>query len=131
VARSYHVAVVALAAECDSKWLDNLLSRHRMRGVDNRRQGTARKVSLNGVVHIAVTRHLVDALAMPAARALEVATQLCSSAAGEAALGNGLTLQLDLPRLQRELERRLREAAEVVVAPRRGRPPRNAKRPHR
>src|SRR5215208_636980 len=127
MARSYHTAAVALAIECDSKWIDNLLSRHPLRGVNRGRQGTARRVTLIGLYHIAVTRHLVQTLGMPLARSVDVAARLCSSASGEVRLGHGLTLHIDLSRLQRELERRLREAAEVVVAPRRGRPPRIGK----
>ena len=130
MARFYHVAVASVATGSDIRWLDNLLSRHRLRGVERAGQGQVRKISFTGLVHIMVVRHLTETFGMTMTRAVEVAARLSASGDHQMALGAGLTLHLDLARLQRDLEHRIRDAAEIVVAPRRGRPPRIRKSRH-
>ena len=71
--RSYHVATVAVALECPTKWVDNILSRHELPGVTRERQGISRRVSFEGLVHLGLVQALTADLGLPFAAAVRFA----------------------------------------------------------
>lgn len=128
MARSYSVAAVAFAIAAEPKWVDNLIARHDVPGVDRRGRGVELGVSPLGVLTIAATRRLVVDLGVPVAVALPLAGRLVADPAGTTRVGGALAVRLDRHALERDLAARLVEAAEAIAPRRRGRPPRH--RPH-
>jgi hypothetical protein len=120
--RSYHVAAAALALGVRSRALDNILVAHAVPGVTRSRQGVSRQLSVHAVVLIGIARKLAAAAGIPLSRAL-VLGRAAMDAGGTLPLDSGLVLSVDVAMLGRGIEARLAEAAEVVVPPRRGRPP--------
>ena len=118
--RAFDVTAAAIALEVTPKWLDNLLSHHRIPGVVGGRQGVRRRLQPRAVLHIAVIIHLCRELGMPVRRALGTAQSLLEH--GRVVAG-GLELRMDVTRLGWELDARLADAAESASLRRRGRPP--------
>jgi len=123
MARHYHVAAASVALECSPKWLDNLLSRNAIPGVARERQGVSRRVSAEALVRLAVIRTLIEDLAIATPAAIALSERLCSDEGGSCVLPSGLSIQVDLARVRRELDRRLLDSSEIAPPPRRGRPP--------
>ena len=124
MARSYDVAAASLAVGAPIKWVDNLLSRHSVDGVDQGGQGTTRRLAPRAVLRIAVIRILVDSLGLSVARALPIAERICASPAHAADLGDEMgAITVDIPRLERQLAGRLADAVESAPRRARGRPP--------
>lgn len=121
MARAYTVGTVALALSIPKKWVDNVLSHYVVGGVVQRRQGVSRKVSLDGVVNLALAANLIQDLEIPTPNALRLAAML-TAAGGHHRTKAGIGIQLDLPRLRAALEARLAEAVEITPIPKRGRP---------
>ena len=124
MARLYHVDIARYAAAADHKWVDNLLSHFELPGVEGGRQGSARRISVDGIQHIALVRLLTR-------RARPLASQRRSP--GDATPGrqlgsarasrDGLELRLDLEQLSFEhVERSIADGVESVTPARRGRP---------
>ena len=125
--RSYHVGVAGLVAEADPKWIDNLLSHYRLPGVGRVRQGVARLITVEGLLHIVVIRELVSRGGLTTSAAVQLATRLLASSSRRVSFVEGLEVRLDLERLRRMVEHRIGEAAELSAPARRGRPPRGAR----
>src|SRR3954467_11769011 len=123
MARAYTIATAALAVQTSPKWLDNILSHHRVLGVLQERQGVARRITIDGLLTIAIARTLAAGFGVPVSRALEIAQQLLSS---EGTLTTGsLKLDLEVAGLRSRVIADLERAVEVAPLPRRGRPPKN------
>lgn len=124
--RAYTVATVALALRVRPKWIDNVLSHHKVRGVSQARQGIPRRLNREAVSVLAVTLRLTAALRVPLGHALAIAETLVATREGEAQreLGRGGRLVFDLGALENEVAALLADAAEIAPIPRRGRPPR-------
>jgi hypothetical protein len=122
--RAYTIATAALTLEIPIKWLDNTLSHIRVPGVQQKRQGVARRITIDGLLTLAVATVLTGELGIPLARAIELAGQLTASG-GRYASPQGVSLQLNLAELRAGLLQRLENAVEMAPAPRRGRPPEN------
>ena len=123
MARSYDAAVTALAVRAPFKWIDNLLSRHRVPGVEQGPQGATRRLSPSAILQVAIIRLLNEELEIPIRRAVELAAELTTTG-GSHTLSHGtgrLSLQLDT--LERTIASRLADAVETAPRPRRGRPP--------
>jgi hypothetical protein len=120
----YHVGVAAVTASADEKWIDNLLARFDLPGVDRSRQGVARRISLLGLKHIVLIRWLGRELGVPLPTAVSVATRALASADGSVAVAPGVELRIDVARLSAEVDELLADAVESIVPARRGRPPR-------
>jgi hypothetical protein len=125
MARAYTVGTVALALAIPIKWIDNVLSHHALPGVFQQRQGVSRKVSLEGVLQLALAIDLIQDLQVPTPDSLHLAA-LLTEAGGNYRTKAGISIEVDLPRIRVHLETRLAEAVEVAPIPRRGRPPRMA-----
>ena len=118
----YHVGIAAVAASADHKWIDNLLARFELPGVDRSRQGVARRISAIGLRHIVLIRWLTKGLGITTASAVTLAKQALASSDGVIAVLPGLEIRVDLAGLSREVDSLLVEAVESLVPARRGRP---------
>ena len=124
MARAYTIATAALTLEMPIKWLDNTLSHIRVPGVQQERQGVARRITIDGLLTLAVAIVLTSELGLPLAHAIEMAGQLTASGGRYTSRG-GMSLQLNLEELKASLLERLENAVEMAPVPRRGRPPGN------
>ncbi|MEO8911094.1 MAG: hypothetical protein ABI408_12850 [Gemmatimonadaceae bacterium] len=124
MARAYTVATAALALGIPPKWLDNVLSHHRIAGVVQERQGIPRKLSIDGLMVLALTVFMIEELELSTARAIKIAQEFLKNA-GAYESPMGLRLSLDLPAFRATLLERLENAVEIAPAPRRGRPATN------
>jgi hypothetical protein len=122
--RAYTVATAALALDVPSKWVDNILSHHTVRGVEQQRQGVSRKLGIDGLLVLALTTFLIQELGAPAPKAIGIAEALLGNK-GRYQSPGGLSLSLDLSAFQIGLLERLENAVETAPVPRRGRPPAN------
>jgi hypothetical protein len=123
----YNTTTTALALNIPLKWLDNLLSHHKIPGVHQAKQGIPRRLSPEALEIIAVT-HALSQSGLPIPTALELSHTLCTTPESPIALTPFLTLSLDIPLLRRTLSNHLTRAIEIAPTPQRGRPP---KRPMR
>jgi hypothetical protein len=122
--RFYDVAVASLAIDAPLKWTDNVLSQHDVPGVATARRGIARRIPHTTLLHLALTRELHAVLGLSVREALPLARQLLS-AEGDLGIARGsVRIVLDRARLDRAVERRLRDALESAPMPRRGPPAR-------
>jgi len=126
MSRLYHVEIARHAADAEHKWVDNLLSHFDIPGVESRCQGVARRISLDGIHHVALIRRLNRELRIPVAAAVSVACRLLASHSDRETAGSVIVLHLDRAALKHEIDRRVNEAVEVSAPARRGRPPRRA-----
>jgi hypothetical protein len=120
--RAFVVAAVALAMHVDRKLLDNVLSRHAVRGTAKGRQGRSRRITPETVLTLAITLDLMHALSLTAAAAIALAERVIDAPQGELQLMDGMTLRVNVERTTREVAERLRDVGESVVPRRRGRP---------
>lgn len=120
--RGYTVVTSAVALGVDYKWLDNLLSHHRVAGVKQARQGVARTLPYPALRIIAIALELTAGLQVPLPRALAWGVRLSQN--DNPATDGNLTVAIDLETLDRWLLERLAYAVEVAPVPRRGRPAR-------
>ena len=122
--RAYTVATAALALGVPVKWVDNILSHHKLAGIRQHRQGVSRHLSVEGLVVLALTAVLVDQLGLPTTRAIVVATEIIKGN-GRYTSGQRLSVEIDLASFRTELLDKLESAVEIAPVPRRGRPPEN------
>ena len=124
MARAYTLATAALTLEMPAKWLDNTLSHIRVPGVHQERQGVARRISVDGMLILAVAALLINELGVPLGTAIEMAERLAGNG-GEYKSPGGVVIRLDLQLLRSTMLERLENAVEIAPVPRRGRPPKN------
>src|SRR5688500_4302948 len=124
--RGYSVATAALALDVDPKWLDNLLSQHRVPGVAQSRQGVQRRVQPAALHLIATASALNRDFQIPVAAALRLAQALWagvaphdSEAPSEVVQGD-LTVSVNRGALRHRMQTALAEALEIAPRPRRG-----------
>ena len=124
MARAYTIATAALALGTSVKWLDNVLSHNRVSGVAQERQGISRRLTVEGLLVLALAVLLIQELGLPTPRAIVLAEDLAKNE-GRYMAQQGLNLALDLPSFRIRLLERLENAVEIAPVPKRGRPPRN------
>jgi hypothetical protein len=122
MARAYTIATAALTLGTSVKWLDNVLSHNRVSGIARERQGISRRLTVEGLVGLALTVLLVRELGLPTAKAITVAENLAKSE-GRYIAQQWLILTLDLSSFRADLLDRLESAVEIAPVPKRGRPP--------
>ena len=122
--RAYTVAAAALALGTSVKWLDNVLSHNRVPGVSQERQGVSRRLTVEGLLVLAMAVLLIQELGMPTPRAIALAEDLAHNE-GRYTVQQGLNLALDLTAFRALLLEKLEAAVEIAPVPRRGRPPLN------
>lgn len=105
------------------KDLDNILSRHSVRGFERGTRGLARRISLDSIEQVAIAIDLARDFSIPISLALAFAEQALASREGVVTSPDGhLAIHADLDRIRKDLHGRLSEAIEYVIPPRRGRP---------
>jgi hypothetical protein len=124
MARAYTIATAALALGTSIKWLDNVLSHNRVPGVAQERQGVSRRLTVEGLVILALAVLLIQQLGLPTPKAIALAEDLARNE-GRHTAPEGLSLDLDLLSFRARLLERLENAVEIAPVPRRGRPPLN------
>jgi len=122
--RAYTVATAALAIGMPIKWVDNILSHNKLIGIRQERQGVARRLSVEGLLVLALTALLIRELGLSTAKAIIAAEEIVNSG-GRYSAAQGLSIELDLAAFQSGLLEQLEHAVEVAPIPRRGRPPKN------
>ena len=123
MARSYSVRLAALTTGVDSKWIDNLVSRHDLPGISRLRRGVERRISDDGLLAIELVRILNLELGVSTTAAVSIAaTMMAPHTGGQFRTASGLTVQLPLGELEARLRARLGEALEFVARVPRGRP---------
>ena len=122
--RAYTVATAALALGMPLKWVDNVLSHNKIGGIRHERQGIARRLSIEGLLTLALTALLIHELEVSTSRAIAIAEGIIE-ANGRHVCSDGLSVEINLPTFQASLLERLENAVEVAPVPRRGRPPTN------
>lgn len=128
LARSYDVAIAALTVGVPHKWVDNLLSRHQLTGVQCARQGVTRRLSQDALSTIAIVWMLTEELGLPVTRAVEIAERLTTSGDARLTFGEGsVLLAIDRAAVGRQVADRMAEAIESAPRRRRGRPPKDTK----
>ena len=122
--RAYTVAATAVTLGVTRKWVDNVLSHHRVDGVHQARQGILRRVTPTGLLNLEIALGLGRALGIPIARALDISNDLMVARGGEIQLSGPplITLRVDVDTMERALNARLEHALEMTPIPRRGRP---------
>ena len=122
--RAYTVTATAVTLGVTRKWVDNVLSHHRVTGVHQARQGILRRVTPAGLLNLEIALSLGRSLGVPIARALDISNDLMAARGGEIQLAGPLsiTLRVDVETLERALNARLERALEMTPVPRRGRP---------
>jgi hypothetical protein len=122
MARNYHVEIARFAADADQKWVDNLLSRFDVPGVDSARQGLSRRISDEGIYYIALIRELTSELEVSTAKAVALAGQLLTGP-GPVIVADDIELVFERSTFERRINLRVAEAVESIAPARRGRPP--------
>jgi hypothetical protein len=122
--RAYTVATAALALDMPVKWVDNVLSHYSVPGVRQERQGVVRRISIDGLLVLALTALLIQDLGTPTGRAIVISEGLAKED-GSLTSPQGLRIQFDLPSIHALLLERLESAVEMAPIPKRGRPPQN------
>ena len=87
-------------------------------------RGRRRVLVLDELVLLGAAIELCDRIGTGERDAMRLAAALLGSADGSLALGDALVVRCDRAAIERRLRERLPFALEVVVVPRRGRPPR-------
>jgi hypothetical protein len=124
VPRAYTVATAALAIGMPIKWVDNVLSHNKLIGIRQDRQGVARRLSIEGLLVLALTALLIEELGMSTAKAI-VAAEGMVNGGGRYSAERGMSIELDLAAFRSGLLEQLEHAVEVAPIPRRGRPPKD------
>lgn len=123
--RSYNVRITAVITGAPTKWLDNLLSRHELMGVDRQRQGIERRISDDGLLAVEMCRILTLELDVSLRQAVAItnsclrdglADELCYT------MPSGVSLHFPVAATRARLRDRTREAVEMVAVAPRGRP---------
>ena len=122
--RAYTVATAALALDMPAKWVDNVLSHYFIHGVRQERQGVARRLTIDGLMLLALTALLTHDLGIPAGKAIAVAEHVVRGG-GSYTSSQGLHVELDLASFRADLLEQLEHAVEIAPIPRRGRPREN------
>lgn len=119
----HSVRVTAIAVDAPTKWVDNVLSHHEIRGVARSTHGVARSLNDAGLLMLALCRTLVVHLGIPIARAVELAASILdSTSGGRVEVSAALTIDVSLDEFRARLWSRVRDAHEAVAHVRRGRP---------
>jgi hypothetical protein len=123
LARSYDVAAAALTLDVPIKWVDNLLSRHRIPGVEQTRQGVTRRLSQHAITTIALVWILCEELGITASKAVDLAARMTTAGDATLTFGEGsLVLGFDRATVARRLAERVADAVESAPRRPRGRP---------
>ena len=122
---AYTVAATAVTLGMPLKWVDNVLSHHRIPGVSRARQGISRRLAPQAILTLDVALRISRALGIPTSRALDLSARLLRQPADTVTVeaGQGISISIAVKEVRDDLLERLAHAVEVAPSPRRGRPP--------
>ena len=123
---AYTVAATAVTLGMPLKWVDNVLSHHRIPGVSRARQGVSRRLPPQAILTLEVALRISNALGISTSRALDLTARLLRQPAADMVsleIGQGISMSIDMKEVRDGLLERLAHAVEVAPSPRRGRPP--------
>ena len=120
--RAYTITATAVTLGVTRKWVDNVLSHHRVEGVLHEKQGIQRQVTPIGLLTLEIALELGRLMNVPIGQALEMSNRLIEARGGEVAFGPSLRLRADVETISRQLNYRLERALEMTPIPKRGRP---------
>ena len=124
----YDLAAVAHAIDMSPKQLDNLLSRNELEGVERKSRGVTRRISSDAAITINIAWQLSETTRLPIASALELSRRLTVDSDHSIAVGDHLTLAVNLAAIRADTLARLDAAVETIGRRRRGRPPKMGQR---
>jgi hypothetical protein len=93
-------------------------------GVVQERQGVSRRLTIEGLLVLALAVLLIQELGLSTPKAIALAEELARSE-GRYTGRQGVNLGVDLPSFRAQLLERLENAVEIAPVPKRGRPPLN------
>ena len=120
--RMYHIDIAVFAAEADTRWVDNLVSAHRIPGVESSRRGVARRMSTHAIYHIAIVRQLSQGFGASVDTAVDLASRLLGADDSRISIPGHLEVRVDRQNFERAIDERIAVAVESIVPVRRGRP---------
>lgn len=122
--RAYTVGASAVTLGVSAKWLDNVLSHHRVTGVFQERQGISRRVTPAALLTLEIAARLGRAFAIPLGPALDISARLIQARGEGTEPAERLSIRLvaDIDAIATELDTRLERAVEMSPTPHRGRP---------
>jgi len=111
-------------AGADARWVDNLISRFALPGVDGTGRGSSRRITEIGIQHIALVRSLSVELGFALSTAVPLAkTLLASSDDAELDVGPWVRLRFRRAEFKRHIDGLIADGVEAITPTRRGRPP--------
>lgn len=125
--RAYTVAAASVALKVPLKWVDNVLSHHRLSGVTQARQGVTRRVNTEAIIVLEIALRITRSMAVPLHKSLDIADRLARAGNSSIELPEGILISLDITAIEADVIRRLAHAVEIAPSPRRGRPRGNRK----
>jgi hypothetical protein len=122
--RFYHIDLAQHVAGADARWVDNLLSRFALPGVDGAGRGSSRRLTATAIQHIALVRSLTDGLGLSTSAAVSLAGSLLSgSVDADLAAGPWLRVAFRREEFLRHVDALIADGVESIAPTRRGRPP--------
>ena len=119
----YHVDLAQHVASADARWVDNLISRFVVSGVDGSGRGSARRLTLAAVREIALIRTLSADLGIPLTSAVPIAQRILASDGAEVSVGPWLRIGFNRTEFLERVDELIADGVEVMTPTRRGRPP--------
>lgn len=111
-------------AKAETRWVDNLISRFAIPGVEGIGRGASRRFTIAAIQHVALIRSLTIDLELPLIAAVPLARSLLSSA-NDAEVHAGPWLRFSFRRADfvRHVDALIADGVEAITPTRRGRPP--------
>jgi len=122
MARAYHLDVARYASGTEARWVENLLTRFALPGVESPGKGSSRRISNVGIYHVALVSRIVRTIGIPLEPASTLAAKLLAAPPGEPIVLGDLELRLDRAGFVASVDGLIAEAAELTLPKRRGRP---------
>jgi hypothetical protein len=122
MSRSYHVDIARHAAGVDGKWLDNLLSRYTIPGVEGGTQGISRRLSAGAIYHIALIGRLTEALGLGVSDAVALGERLLAAPNTDLSVTRGVVIRLESGEFKSAVDVRIADGVESLSPAQRGRP---------
>ena len=122
--RFYHIDLAQHVVGTDARWIDNLISRFVLPGIEGSGRGASRRLTEIGIQHIALIWSLTRDLGLPISAAVAAAQSLLSAGA-DAGLRAGPWLRVTFNRDEfvRHVDALIADGVESITPTRRGRPP--------
>jgi len=125
--RAYHIDLAQHVAGADARWVDNLISRFSLPGVETAGRGAARRLTAIGIQHVALIRSLTVDLGLALTAAVALARTLLSTSDDDWSAGPWVSLEFRRTEFVRHIDALIADGVESITPVRRGRPPGSAR----